>query len=100
MTPMDSLKEQWVLGRGEVVCEDNPFIPAEQSPSICIAREPTEFEIVDLYSVGYEQKKKATLPFIHMLSLEGPKGEVVRIRGLFNNGALVNAMCSSVFEKV
>ena len=67
---------------------------------ICIACEPTEFEIVDLYSVGYEQKKKATLPFIHMLSLEGPKGEVVRIRGLFDDGALVNAMCSSVFEKV
>jgi hypothetical protein len=100
MAPTDSPKEQQVLVRGEVAREDNPFIPAEQSPSTCISCKPTEFKIVDLYSVGYEQKKKTTLPFIHMLSLEGPKGKVVRIRGLFDDGALVNAMCSTVFDKV
>jgi len=35
-----------------------------------------------------------------MLSLEGPKGEAVRIRGLFDDGALVNVMCSTIFDKV
>ena len=84
----------------EVPCEDNSFIPTEQSQSTCISREPVEFEIVDLYSVGHELKEKDTLPFIHMLTLEGPKGEAVRIRGLFDDGTLVNIMCSTIFDKV
>jgi hypothetical protein len=79
MTPTDSPKEQQVLVRGEVARKDTSFVPAEQSPSTCISHEPTEFEIVDLYAVGYEQGKKTTLPFIHMLGLEGPRGEVVLI---------------------
>ena len=100
MTPTDSLKEQLVLVRGKVAREDDLSIPPEQSLSTCISHEPAKFEIIDLYSVGHEQKKKDTLPFIHLLSLEGPKGEAVRIRGLFDDGALVNVMCSTIFDKV
>ena len=96
---MDSLNGL-VLARGEVACEDNPIVPAEQTHSACISSEPDEFNIVDLYAVGHAQKKKDTVPFIHLISLEGPKGEVVRIRGLFDDGALVNVMCSSVFNKI
>jgi len=50
--------------------------------------------------VGCEPKDAVTVPFIHTIKLEGPRGEVVRVRGLFDEGALVNAMCSTVFEKV
>ena len=35
-----------------------------------------------------------------MINLEGPKGKVVCIWGLFDDGALVNIMCSSVFDKI
>ena len=100
MTPMDSLKEQLVLMWKVVAHEDNPFIPAEQSQSACISHELTEYEIVDLYSVGHEQRKKDTIPFIHMLSLEGPKGEAACIWGLSDDGALVNVICSTIFDKV
>ena len=86
--------------RGEVAREDDISIPAEQSASICISPEPVEFETVDLYAVGHERKVKETLPFIHIIKFEGPQGEVVRIRGLFDGGALVNVMCSTVFDKV
>ena len=97
---MDSLKEQLVLMRRVVARKDGPFIPAEQSQSACMSHEFTEYEIVDLYSVGHEQRKKDTLPFIHMLSLKGPKGEAIHIQGLFDDGALVNVMCSTIFDKV
>ena len=78
---MDSLNGHLVLARGEVAREDNPIVPAEQTHSACISSEPDEFDIVDLYAVGHTQKKKDTVPFIHLISLEGPKGKVVRIRG-------------------
>ena len=35
-----------------------------------------------------------------MLSLKGPKGEAVRTRGLFDDGALLNVMFSTIFDKV
>ena len=50
--------------------------------------------------MGHVQKKKDTVPFIHVINLEGPKGEVVCIQGLFDDGALVNVMCASVFDKI
>jgi len=50
--------------------------------------------------VGLESKNTDTIPFIHNINLEGPKGEIVRVRGLFDDGALVNAMCLTVFDKV
>ena len=100
MTPMDSLNGHLVLVRGEVARKDNPIVPAEQTHSACISSEPDEFDIVDLYAVGHVQKKKDTVPFIHLISLEGPKGEVVHIRELFDDGVLVNVLCSSVFDNI
>ena len=40
------------------------------------------------------------MPFKQGIQLYGPKGEIVRVEGLFNGGAMVAAICTSVFEKV
>ena len=44
-------------------------------------------------------KQKET-PFMHWLSLHGPQGEKVRVKALFDGGAMVGAMCASFFKKV
>ena len=44
--------------------------------------------------------KKKEVPFMHWLWLHGPQGEVVRVNALFDGGAMVGAMCLSIFEKV
>ena len=62
--------------------------------------------IIDLYSVGHESvtwnmcNQGAEVPFKQGIQLYGPKGEIVRVEGLFDGGAMVAAMCTSVFEKV
>jgi hypothetical protein len=59
----------------------------------------------DLYSVGHPHTKKPQLengeaiPFIHWIELEGPKGELVQVQVLFNDGAMVSAKCISIFKK-
>ncbi|KIJ66664.1 hypothetical protein HYDPIDRAFT_59664, partial [Hydnomerulius pinastri MD-312] len=39
-------------------------------------------------------------PFLHSITLQGPKGEQTRVRALFDDGAMVGAMCSSIFHAV
>lgn len=61
--------------------------------------------VIDLYTVGEEDDtwvslKEKEVPFMHWLWLHGPRGEVVRVNPLFDGGAMVGAMCSSVFEKI
>ncbi|KAG2743095.1 hypothetical protein P692DRAFT_20700954, partial [Suillus brevipes Sb2] len=62
--------------------------------------------IVDLYTAGHATTTKDLLdskeavPFTHSVSLEGPQGETVRVRGLFDDGAMISAMCTSIYEKV
>jgi hypothetical protein len=61
----------------------------------------TEPEILDLYAVGKEnENEKEVQPFVHNVRLLGPKGEIVRVWGMFDDSALVAAMCSRVFAKV
>ena len=51
--------------------------------------------ISDLYSVGSQRKKEpgeTSIPFVHGVELSGPKGEVVRFRSVFDDGALANAI--------
>ncbi|KDQ54245.1 hypothetical protein JAAARDRAFT_106732, partial [Jaapia argillacea MUCL 33604] len=40
------------------------------------------------------------IPFIHRVLLKGLHGEVVRVNALFDDGAMVVAMCETVFHKV
>ncbi|KAH7919477.1 hypothetical protein BV22DRAFT_987923, partial [Leucogyrophana mollusca] len=61
--------------------------------------------IIDLYSAIDESKTKSLSPstckpFLQCIELAGPKGEVVRVKALFDDGAMVGAMCSTVFHKV
>ena len=61
--------------------------------------------VIDLYTVGEEDNtwvslKEKEVPFMHWLWLHGPQGEVVRVNALFDGGAMVGVMCSSVFEKI
>jgi hypothetical protein len=66
----------------------------------------TEIQIVDLYTVGSEEPDEFEIspfpevPFVHGVTLNGPGGNIVRVRGVFDSGAMVNAMCSSVYGKV
>jgi hypothetical protein len=102
-----------VLTCKEAMCEDNcrtisPKVSAER-----IARNPTctigshsTIEVIDLYSVRHTRvtrtqlERSEAIPFIHQIELEGPQGEIVRVRALFDDGAMISAMCTSVFEKV
>ena len=48
--------------------------------------------VFDLYEVGSPREGGTSLPFVHRVELAGPKGEVVRFRSVFDDGALVNAI--------
>ncbi|KAG0694730.1 hypothetical protein DFH29DRAFT_1006073 [Suillus ampliporus] len=71
------------------------------SPNPIVTHVPTPLDTidaVDLYSVGHvaitkeQLEAKEVVPFIHQVILEGPKGEAVRVRALFDNGAMVAAI--------
>ena len=58
-----------------------------------------------MYAVEGDDKTWETLtqkevPFIHWLLLHGPRGEIIRVKALFDGGAMVGAMCTSFFNKV
>ena len=59
-----------------------------------------ELEIFDLYGVCSMRKNARSDPFVHGVILEGPKGENVRMRSVFDNGALVNALDLEVFHQI
>jgi len=50
-----------------------------------------------LYNVGKSDPEAITKPFIHPVELQGKKGITSTIRGLFDEGALVNSICSKRF---
>jgi hypothetical protein len=56
--------------------------------------------ISDLYSVGSQERKefgRTSVPFVHGVELSGPKGEIVRFRSVFDDGALVNAIDETMY---
>jgi len=61
--------------------------------------------LIDLYCVGdgdkmWEMLSQKEAPFTQWLLLHGPQGEVVRVKALFDGGAMVGAMCASFFKKI
>ena len=56
-------------------------------------------ETVDLYSVGNDDSTHEK-PFLHQVLFNGPNGEIVRIRSLFDGGAMIGVMDQNVFSKV
>ena len=53
--------------------------------------------VFDLYEVGTLQQGEVSLPFVHGVELSGPKGEIVRFRSVFDDGALVNAIDETLY---
>jgi hypothetical protein len=54
--------------------------------------------IYDLYEVGALRGEETSLPFIHGVELAGPRGEVVRFRSVFDDGASVNAIDETLYQ--
>ena len=54
--------------------------------------------VFDLYEVGGLREGETSLPFVHGVELSGPKGEIVRFRTVFDDGALVNAIDQIVYQ--
>ena len=67
---------------------------------------PTELQSVDLYTVGSEEPDELEIsplpevPFVHGITVNGPQGRIVRVWGVFDSGAMVNAMCSAVYDSI
>ena len=57
---------------------------------------------INLYSMSIKTNYTMTeiVPFIHNVCLLGPKGKQTWIQALFNNSAMVSAMCSTIFHTV
>ncbi|KAG1725895.1 uncharacterized protein EDB91DRAFT_1254580 [Suillus paluster] len=102
-----------VLACTEAPCEDqmiqtSPQVPLAPlvTPDAHVSLTTNKTDIVDLYTAGHASLNKAQIgtgeavPFIHQVKLKGPNGELVRIQALFDDGAMVPAMCSSIFNKV
>ncbi|KAJ7812618.1 hypothetical protein B0H14DRAFT_3478661 [Mycena olivaceomarginata] len=54
-------------------------------------------EIIDLYVVGTGSTRCE--PFVYWLAMQGPKGEKVRTKGVFDGGAMVAAMDKEFWER-
>lgn len=59
----------------------------------------------DLYSVSSapstpQPASPPSAPFIHRVQLAGPNGELVRIKILVDDGAMVGVMCAALWERV
>ena len=54
--------------------------------------------VFDLYEVGSQREGETSHPFVHGVELAGPKGEVVRFRSVFDDGALVNAIDETLYR--
>ncbi|KAG2135238.1 uncharacterized protein EDB93DRAFT_1107202 [Suillus bovinus] len=92
-----------------LVCEEATYEDYHQGPvETIIDREPCsvsalddQCNVSDLYSTAEEKDNKQWyLPFLQYTSFLGPQGKVVRVKALFNEGAMMSIMCSSVFNNV
>jgi hypothetical protein len=76
-----------------------PSMPPDRKPCT-----KNKYEICDLYAVGglgaTSEEGMTERPFVHEVQLLGPKGEIVRVRVVFNDGTMICAMCSQIYKKV
>ena len=55
-----------------------------------------------MYAVGAkldEKRERTAKPFIHQIRLHGPQGEIIRTWATFDEGALMEAMSTAMFER-
>jgi hypothetical protein len=64
-----------------------PHVPFDLSNKNC----------VDLYTVSQNVSETKVHPFIHSVELKGKKGIPLQMKGLFDDGAMVNSICKSAF---
>ena len=84
---------QYTLARREgVLPEDVMVIPDTNNLYI-----KGNNSVFDLYEVGGLKEGETSLPFVYRVELSGPKGEIVRFRSVFDDGALVNAIDEAVY---
>ena len=84
-------------GSGEgVLPTDDEVIPDTST----LYSHSREMNILDLYSVGDPERTRRSVPFVHGIQLKGPKGEIVRMRSVFDDGAMVNTIDCGVFTQV
>ena len=59
--------------------------------------------LADMYTVGSELKGKEleeSQPFVLGIKLHGPKEEIVRLKGVFDDGTMISAINSGVCRNV
>ena len=77
---------------------EGPSIPINTDTDILLCVQPhVTFEapnesVVDLYIADLTEKIEKTIPFTHMVGLKGEKGIIMNIKGLFDNGTMVNLL--------
>ena len=90
--------EQYTPKRGEgALPNDVAVIPDTPNPMYSVER---NISISNLYSVGSRKSKdlgQTSIPFVHRVELSGPKGEIVRFRSVFDDGALANAIDEKMY---
>jgi hypothetical protein len=59
-----------------------------------------ESHIVDLYCMESNDEETRTIPFQYMVKLHRPWGEIVRLNGTFDDGAMVNTVDLQAFQTV
>ena len=85
---------------------EGPSIPINTDTDISLCVQPhVTFEapnesIVDLYIADLTEKIEKTVPFTHTVGLKGEKGIITNIKGLFDNGAMVNSLCKSIYTSM
>ncbi|KAJ7870660.1 hypothetical protein B0H13DRAFT_2350282 [Mycena leptocephala] len=98
--PEEQGKAKRVLECEEPSPEDSSPGPQVRSNTSTPMYAPSESHIVDLYTVGIERRPRRTsVPFICGIELEGPRGELVRVQALEDDGAMVSAMCTALYER-
>jgi hypothetical protein len=92
-------KEKVVPAHIELPCGDEDLDSAACTP-------PNELQIVDLYTVASEELNEFEIsplpevPFVHGIVVNGLCDSVVRVRGVFDSRAMVNTMCSAVYNNI
>ena len=82
---------------GEGALPNVVVIPDTKKPMYSVERNNN---ISDLYGVGSQRNKNSgetSIPFVHGVELSGPKGEIVRFRSVFDDGALANAIDEKMY---
>jgi hypothetical protein len=60
-------------------------------------------DLAEIYTVSTESGQhllEESDPFVHEVELHGPKGEIVRFRGVFDDGATINAIDEKLFAMI